>query len=190
MFSWIIEKKAKILKIEGGRYTLENSFPWELIIGQSIAHDGACMTIEKFDDDSYTFFAMEESLKKTNFWSKKEGDFFNVERCLKVWDRIDGHFVTGHIDVVWNVEKIVINDDSSKEIFFSFPEEFDSNMIPKGSITVNGVSLTIVHLESKLFSVSLIPLTQEITNLWLLECGDKVNLEFDMLGKYMLKINK
>lgn len=189
MFSGIIEKKAKILKIEGGRYTLENSFPGELVLGQSIAHDGACMTVEKFDDESYTFFAMEESLKKTNFGLKQVWDYFNVERCLKVGDRIDGHFVTGHVDATWEVKDIVVNEDGSKEIFFSFPKEFDNNMIDKGSITVNGVSLTIVHLESGLFSVSLIPLTQEITNLGDLEISDKINLEFDMLGKYMLKIN-
>lgn len=100
MFSGIIEQKAKILQIESGRFTVENTFQGSLSIGQSIAHDGACMTIESFKDDSYTFFVMEESLKKTNFSQKNIGDSFNVERCLQVGDRIDGHFVSGHIDTI------------------------------------------------------------------------------------------
>ena len=188
MFSWIIEAKAKILNISDWRFEIENIFWKSLKIGQSIAHDWACMTIEKFDDKNYTFFAMQETFDKTNFKYKKIWDYFNVERSLKIWDRIDWHFVSGHIDWVWEVEDIVIIDDKSKIIKIKYDEKFKNNLIQKGSITINWVSLTLVDTTNDSFKVSLIPLTQEITNLWLLKVWDNVNLEFDMLWKYINKI--
>lgn len=189
MFTWIIEKKAKILEVNWGRITVENNFWKELNIGQSISHDWACMTIETFDDEKYTFFAMEESFRRTNFHTKKIWDFFNIERCLQVWQRLDGHFVSGHIDNTWKVIKVIKNNDGSWEIFFSYSPEFKYNLIDKWSITINWTSLTVCHLDSESFSVSLIPLTLEITNLWDLEVWDTVNLEFDMLWKYILGLN-
>jgi len=186
MFSWIIEKKAKILHKEWGRFTIENLFWDELKLGQSIAHDGACMTIESLQDDSYTFFMMEESLNKTNFWNKKIGDSFNIERCIQVWDRIDGHFVSWHIDTTWEVTTLEKVDDGSLILGISFPESFWKYVIDKWSITINGTSLTIVERQDWYISVSLIPITQDWTNLWELEIWDHVNLEFDMLGKYIL----
>lgn len=188
MFTWIIEKKAKILDVDNGRFTVENHFWSNLVIGQSIAHDWACMTIESFDDDKYTFFAMQESLKRTNFWTKNTWDFFNIERCLEVWARLDGHFVSGHIDAISKVLDLKDIWDWSVEIFFEIPSGFRKNLIEKGSITINWTSLTLCHLDDNSFSVSLIPLTQEITNLGLLKAWSIVNLEFDMLGKYILNL--
>jgi len=186
MFTGIIEKKTKVLHIENWRFTIENLFPWEIKLGQSIAHDGACMTIESFDDTSYTFFVMQESLNKTNLWDKKAGDYFNIERCLKAEDRIDGHFVSWHIDTVWTISKLDKLTDGSLIIWVDFKSEFSKLTINKWSIAINGVSLTIVDKEPGYISVSLIPLTQDWTNLWNLEIWDSVNLEFDMLGKYIL----
>lgn len=189
MFSWIIEKKAKILNIEGGIFTVENTFKDELQIGQSIAHDWACMTLTSWNSDKYSFFAMEESLKVTNFYTKKAWDSFNVERCVKVWDRLDGHIVSGHVDTIWEISEIIKNSDSSIEIFVKFPENFSKYIIPKWSITINWTSLTIVKEGIDYLSVSLIPITQEITNLWTLQVWDMVNLEFDIIGKYIIKNN-
>lgn len=190
MFSWIIEQKAKILDIKDWVFTIENTFKESLQLWQSIAHDWACMTITEFDDQKYSFFSMEESLKITNFWTKKVWDYFNVERSLKIGDRIDWHFVTGHIDTTWIVDKIIINQDNSKIIYIKFDKNYNNFIIKKWSITINWVSLTIVEDGEDFLSVSLIPLTQEITNLWTLQTWDKVNLEFDMMWKYIQKFIK
>ncbi|MBP9778995.1 riboflavin synthase [Candidatus Gracilibacteria bacterium] len=188
MFSGIIEHKAKILTRDGGRFVVENTFDEALVIGQSIAHDGACMTLTNWSTEQYEFFVMEESLRVTNFGKKIIGDFFNVEQSLKLGDRIDGHMVTGHIDttgVVRNTEK---KEDGSMILSVSFDTQYQVNIIQKGSITINGVSLTIMETGDDFLSVSLIPLTQDWTNLGLLMVGDIVNLEFDMIGKYVAKI--
>jgi len=191
MFSWIIEQKAKILDIKSWLFTIENTFKEPLQVGQSIAHDWACMTIIQFDKEKYSFFSMQESLKITNFGTKKIWDYFNVERSLKIWDRIDWHFVSWHIDTIWTVDKLVINKDNSKIIYIKFDKKYANFIIKKWSITINWVSLTIVDEWEDFLSVSLIPLTQEITNLWDLEVWNKVNLEFDMMWKYINKfLNK
>lgn len=189
MFSGIVEKKTKILQKENGVFTMENLFDESLTVWQSIAHDGACMTITYCNAEKYSFFAMQETLSVTNFWEKKVGDFFNVERCVKVWDRLDGHIVSWHIDTVWNISQLERKSDDSLIIFVSFDTSFSKYIIPKWSITINGVSLTIVKEGENFLSVSLIPLTQKITNLWDLKVWDKVNLEFDLVGKYILKAN-
>lgn len=186
MFSGIIEKKAKILKRDWGRFTVENTLGTDLKIGQSIAHDGACMTLESFDEESYSFFVMEESLKKTNYGDKKVWESFNVERCLKVDDRIDGHFVSGHVDTTGQVGLTETQADNSLILGVRFPKDFSHYTIDKWSITINGTSLTIMDRSPWYIAVSLIPLTQDWTNLWELQLGDSVNLEFDMLGKYIL----
>ena len=190
MFSGIVERKAKIIKIEQGRFTVENIFREKLSLGQSISHDGAFMTIESLGKNIYTFFVMKESLKKTNFWTKKHSDTFNVERSLKLSDRIDWHFVSGHIDSTWRVKAVRLLDDSSKIIDITFPKKFQNYCIEKWSVTINGVSLTIVSIKEQALRVSIIPLTQNITNLGNLKKGDIVNLEFDMLGKYIYKLMK
>lgn len=186
MFTGIIEKKSKILSIENGTFTLENPFGDELELWQSIAHDGACMTVDSYDANSYQFFVMEESFSKTNFSEKKQWDFFNIERCLKVSDRIDGHFVSGHVDTTGKIESLKRNDDDSLLLGISFPQEHSAYTIEKWSIAINGVSLTIVDKKPWYISVSLIPLTQDWTNLWKLIVWQSVNIEFDLLWKYIL----
>ena len=194
MFTWIVKNKTLIISIDNWTsgcnhlFKVKNIFDKNLNIWESIAHDWACMTITKIENDNYSFFVMEESLKKTNFWNKKISDFFNVESSLKMSDTLDGHFVTWHIDWTWIVTKIEINKDLSKNIFIKFDEKFKNLIIEKWSIAINWVSLTIVETWDDYLSVSLIPLTQEITNLWLLKEWDIVNLEFDMIGKYINKI--
>ncbi len=186
MFSWIIEWKAQILWIVGWRFTVKNTFREVLTVGQSIAHDGACMTVEEWNSDSYTFFAMEETFKKTNFRTKQVWDFFNVERCLKIWERLDGHFVSWHIDSTGEVQKVALESDGSQVITISFPREMRKYVIEKWSIALNGASLTIFDITDDTFCISLIPLTQQITNLWNLKEADTVNLEFDMIWKYIM----
>lgn len=185
MFSGIIEHTAKILKRDGWRFTVENTFADSLNLGQSIAHDGACMTLTAISEDSYEFFVMEESLSVTNFGAKQGGDTFNVERSLKLWDRIDGHIVTGHIDTVWKVIRKNRLEDDSLILEVELDIKYDEYLIRKGSIAINGVSLTVVTCGAGKCSVSLIPLTQDWTNLSLLEIGDPVNLEFDSTAKYI-----
>lgn len=189
MFTGIIETKAQILSIEWWKFTIENKFPWELKLWQSIAHDGACMSIDSLWENSYSFFMMQESLHKTNFWSKKIWDYFNLERCLRINDRIDGHFVSGHVDTAWKVSKLEKISDWSLIIWVSFDENFSPLTISKWSIAINWVSLTIVDKKPWYISVSLIPLTQEWTNLWQIKISEKVNIEFDMLWKYILEKN-
>jgi riboflavin synthase len=184
MFSGIIEHKAKILSRDWGHFRVENTFKEPLQIGQSIAHDGACMTLTKVDPDAYEFFVMEESLGITNFCDKESSQLFNVERSLKFSDRLDGHMVSGHVDTVWKVILKKYQEDGSCLLGVSFDRRYDALVIRKGSITINGVSLTIVDIESWTLSVSLIPLTQDWTNLGEIGLGEKVNLEFDMIGKY------
>lgn len=188
MFSGIIQAKAKILEKNGWNFTVENHFSEPLEIGESIAHDGACMTVTSWDKDTYSFFVMEESLDKTNLWEKDINHYFNVERSLKLSDAVNGHLVTGHVDNTGKVLKLVRHDDDSLEIFVSFDSKFKNNIIDKGSVTINGVSLTVCENGDDFVSVSIIPHTQEVTNLGLLEIGNTVNLEFDMIGKYINKI--
>ncbi len=190
MFSGIIEHKAKILSRDGGKFRVENTFEEPLQIGQSIAHDGACMTLTSISEDAYEFFVMEESLSITNFCDKIEGDLFNVERSLRMWDRLDGHMVSGHIDTVWKVILKKYQEDRSCILEVSFDAKYDSLVMRKGSITINGVSLTIVDIMSWGFTVSLIPLTQDWTNLWRIGVWMLVNLEFDMIGKYVARISE
>jgi riboflavin synthase len=190
MFSGIIEKKAKILNIENWNYTVENIFKKNLKVWISIAHDWACMTITESNAEKYSFFVMEESIKKTNFKNKKSWDFFNIEWSLKLSDTMDWHFVSGHIDTTWKVTKIVENSDWSKYYYIKFDSKYSNLIIEKGSITINWVSLTIVDDLWDSLSVSIIPLTQQITNIWELKIWDLVNLEFDILGKYINKLQR
>ncbi|MDD2693304.1 MAG: riboflavin synthase [Candidatus Gracilibacteria bacterium] len=188
MFSGIIEHQAKILDKKDGLFRMENTFGNSLKEGQSIAHDGACMTLTKIENNYYEFFAMEETLRVTNFGTKKVNDTFNVERCIQIGERLDGHFVTGHIDTTGTVTRLEKKDDGSLIYGVNFDPKYNNLLIEKGSITLNGVSLTVVEVRDGFLSVSLIPLTQDWTNLGTSEIGDTVNLEFDMIGKYVTKL--
>lgn len=189
MFTGIIESMAKVEAIhkEGSNvhFTFSCSFTSELKIDQSVAHNGCCLTVVDIQGDQYTITAIDETMIRTNLGELRVGNFVNVERCMQVGGRLDGHIVQGHVDTV--AECVEIKDlDGSFE--FAFKYDYDDVTVPKGSITVNGVSLTVVRSEDHLFSVHIIPYTLEHTNFGQLKVGSKVNLEFDIIGKYVKKM--
>jgi len=190
MFSGIVEAKGKVEAIaaEGSNlhFTFSCPFTHELKIDQSIAHNGVCLTVVKIENNTYTVTAIEETLRKTNLSDLKKGDYVNLERCLRLGDRIDGHMVQGHVDTIATCTAV---DDLHGSWKFSFEYEANSELatVPKGSICINGVSLTVVDSTPNTFSVHIIPYTFEETNLRTLKTGDKVNLEFDIIGKYVLR---
>lgn len=188
MFSGIIERTSRIISIDEWTFTVENKFDEPLTIGQSIAHDGACMTITEISPSSYKFFAMEESFSRTNFGSKKIGDIFNIERCIRAETRIDGHFVSGHIDAIGIIQEIQDNSDNSHLVKIGFDKKYRSLIIEKWSIALNGVSLTIVEAGDDYLTVSIIPHTWNITNIGDFFIWSQVNIEFDMIGKYIQRI--
>jgi riboflavin synthase len=191
MFSGIIETTAIVKDIQHYQtniiLTLETSIANELYIDQSIAHNGVCLTVTDVQPPYYKVTLIKETLDKTNFKNSKINDIINIERSIKVGDRIDGHFVYGHIDTVGIVKNI--NDlNGSKELIIEHLENPYFITIPKGSIAINGISLTVVESDKNKFSVHIIPYTYEHTNIKYLSVGDTVNLEFDNIGKYIAKI--
>lgn len=188
MFSGIIEHQGKIISREWGLFRVENTFSDMLKIGQSIAHDGACMTLTNISTEYYEFFVMEESLRVTNLGTKKVWDTFNVERCITLGERLDGHIVSWHIDTVGAVSKLEKKDDGSLIFGVEFDPMYSHLIIEKGSVSLNGTSLTIVEAGRWYLSASLIPLTQDWTNLGKSELWDSINIEFDMIGKYIHRL--
>jgi riboflavin synthase len=197
VFTGIIESTARLVarKEEGTNITfrLATVLDEPVKVDQSIAHNGVCLTVtEIFQNEpnvaiEYSVVAVDETLKKTNLAEVRVGESLNLERCLKAGQRMDGHFVQGHVDTTGRVT--AVEDVSGSWMFhFSFPEEFSNLMVDKGSICVNGVSLTVVASGNGAFSVTIIPYTFEFTNFHSLKVGDRVNLEFDILGKYLHKI--
>lgn len=187
MFTGIIEDMGTVSALEanGGNLdlTLTCNFTSELKIDQSVAHNAVCLTVVAIEGDRYTVTAIAETLKRSNLGELKEGDQVNLERCTKLGDRLDGHIVQGHVDQTATVKE-VSEQDGSWVYHFSY-EPGEHITIPKGSITVNGVSLTVVDSGSGTFSVAIIPYTHEHTNFSTLKVGDTVNLEFDVIGKYV-----
>lgn len=192
MFTGIVEDMARVIAIEkdmaNTHFTLESSFANELKIDQSIAHNGACLTVTNLKDGAYTVTAIAETLQRTNLGNWQVGDKVNIERCMKFSDRLDGHIVQGHVDQVGELIKIEDQKGSYKLYFKYKQNKFVT--VEKGSVCVNGVSLTVVDSQEAMFSVAIIPYTWENTNLGLLKKGDSVNLEFDILGKYVQKLIK
>jgi riboflavin synthase len=189
MFTGIIETQGKLeaIRHEGTNvhFTLSSSFTDELRIDQSVAHDGCCLTVVDIQGKSYTVTAIQETLNKTNLGNWKVGQSVNLERCMAAGGRFDGHIVQGHVDRT--AECISINDlNGSWEYTFSYIG--DQLTVEKGSITVNGVSLTVVNSQANQFSVCIIPYTYEHTNFNELKVGSPVNLEFDIIGKYVARI--
>jgi riboflavin synthase len=189
MFTGIIETQGKleVISHEGTNvhFTLSSSFTDELRIDQSVAHDGCCLTVVDIQGESYTVTAIQETLNKTNLSNWKVGHSVNLERCMAAGGRFDGHIVQGHVDCT--AECISINDlNGSWEYTFSYIG--DQLTVEKGSITVNGVSLTVVNSQANQFSVCIIPYTYEHTNFNELKVGSPVNLEFDIIGKYVARI--
>jgi riboflavin synthase len=191
MFSGIVEDLGEItaLQKEQGNLhiTVKAGFTSELKIDQSIAHNGACLTVVKIDGNTYTVTAIEESLNKTNLSLLNIGDKINLERCMKLGDRLDGHIVQGHVDQTAVCKKV---EDANGSWIFTF--EYDASLnnvtVEKGSVCVNGVSLTVVNSQNNSFSVCIIPYTYEHTNFKYCKVGAVVNLEFDILGKYISKL--
>lgn len=192
MFTGIIENTGKIVKIEkesaNFHFWIECDFLNELKIDQSIAHNGVCLTVVEISGSLYRVTAIDETLKKTNLGELKPGNLVNLERCMRVNDRLDGHIVQGHVDQT-AVLKSLTNQNGSHLLGFSY-NEVDSGFVTvsKGSVCVNGISLTVVDSEPGYFSVAIIPYTFEHTNLKNLKIGDTVNLEFDIIGKYVKRL--
>lgn len=196
MFTGIVETQGIIKKIveKGSNKTfwIKSRISSKLKVDQSVAHDGACLTVEKTKGNRHQVTAIAETLSKTNLGDWQEGTIVNLERCLRLNDRLDGHFVQGHVDAIAICTKRK-EKDGSWEFSFHFPLKFGSLMIEKGSITINGISLTAFNVTGNTFDVAIIPYTFEHTNMNTVQVGQKVNIEFDMLGKYIdrkLSLNK
>lgn len=191
MFTGIIEAVAKVEAIEkegtNVHFTFSCPFTNELKIDQSVAHNGVCLTVVKIAGNNYTLTAIEETLQKTNLGNLRVGDIVNLERCMPANGRFDGHIVQGHVDQTGKVISIVDNDGS-----WIYTIQYDSNKgnvtVEKGSITINGTSLTVVDSKDDSFSVCIIPYTYENTVFKTLKVGDTVNLEFDIVGKYVARL--
>ena len=193
MFTGIIEATGKVVKIERDRgninFTIETPIANELKVDQSIAHDGVCLTTVEVDKDKnhYTFTAIQETLDKTNMRTWEEGYEVNLERCMRADDRFDGHIVQGHVDQTATCTKVEELDGSWK-FYFEYDPGPKNITVDKGSISVNGVSLTVVDSEPNMFSVAIIPYTYDVTNFRNFRPGSVVNLEFDIIGKYVARL--
>ncbi len=189
MFTGIVEAlgEVKVIEKEGENvhFTLSCPFTNELKIDQSLAHNGCCLTVISIENDQYTVTAIQETLRKTNLGDWHIGTKVNLERCMQMNGRLDGHIVQGHVDTTGTCVRKEDEDGSWK---FTVRYESDDVTVEKGSITVNGTSLTVVDSKANEFSVCIIPYTYEFTNFHQLEVGDKVNLEFDIIGKYVAKL--
>ncbi|WP_304342985.1 riboflavin synthase [Chryseobacterium koreense] len=193
MFTGIIESTGIVEKIVRNEsnidFILSCGFTHELKIDQSLAHNGCCLTVVETSGDQYKVTAINETLEKTNLGKWELGTEVNLERCLKFDGRLDGHIVQGHVDKTGTVENIK-NLDGSFFITIKYDETDELVTVPQGSITVNGISLTVAESGSGSFSVAIIPYTWEFTNMKTLKIGDTVNLEFDIIGKYVSKLMK
>ena len=196
MFSGIVEEFAIVTAIERDQenihFTLECSFVKELKIDQSVAHNGVCLTVVRRDEQTYTVTAMKETLLRSNLGLLKVGDKVNVERSMMMNGRLDGHIVQGHVD---QTARCIAKEDAEGSYIYTFEYDFNAEMakrgyltVDKGSVTVNGVSLTVCNPTECSFQVCIIPYTYEHTNFHTFEVGSIVNLEFDIIGKYLSRM--
>ena len=189
MFTGIIEQLGKVVEIqkegENIHITLEANFTSELKIDQSVAHNGCCLTVVNIDGNKYTVTAIQETLNKTNLGKWVVGSKVNLERCMVMNGRLDGHIVQGHVDTT---AKCIGKENQDGSWKFTFEYNSDDVTVEKGSATINGTSLTVVDSKEKQFSVHIIPYTYEFTNFHQIEVGSTVNLEFDIIGKYVAKL--
>ena len=192
MFTGIIENLSQIKEIvkEGDNLSISlfSDIAKQLKIDQSISHNGICLTVVDINNDIYTVTAIKETIIKSSIKTWKEGDLVNIERAMKLGDRLDGHMVQGHVDQTATCKKI---SEENGSWYFDFEYEKSENItIEKGSVTINGVSLTVVDSGQNTFSVAIIPYTYNHTNFKKIKIGDLVKIEFDMIGKYISKIIK
>lgn len=188
MFTGIIEANGKIttIQIENSNihFTIESEISKELKIDQSIAHNGVCLTVIEQVGNQHKVTAIQETLNKTSLKEWQTGDLINLERCMQMNGRLDGHIVQGHVDTVGEIQNI---QNANGSWIFTITYNADDVTVEKGSITVNGTSLTVVNSKNNAFDVHIIPYTYEHTNFHQLKIGQKVNLEFDIIGKYVKK---
>ncbi len=196
MFSGIVEEMATVTAIRQDKenidFTLTCSFTGELKIDQSVSHNGVCLTVVQIDGDEYTVTAMKETLERSNLGLLRVGDHVNVERSMLMNGRLDGHIVQGHVD---ETARCIAMDDADGSTYFTFEYKQDANMarrgyftVDKGSVTVNGVSLTVCNPTDHTFQVAIIPYTMQNTNFCDIRVGSVVNIEFDILGKYIARL--
>lgn len=198
MFSGIVEKMATLVALRNDKenvdFTLTCSFTNELKIDQSVSHNGVCLTVVNIDGDKYTVTAMKETLERSNLGLLKVGDKVNVERSMLMNGRLDGHIVQGHVD---GTAKCIEMRDADGSTYYTFQYAFDKAMaergyftVDKGSVTVNGVSLTVCNPTEDAFTVAIIPYTHDNTNFCDIKEGSIVNIEFDILGKYIARLQQ
>ncbi len=198
MFSGIVEEMATLVALRNDKenvdFTLTCSFTNELKIDQSVSHNGVCLTVVNIDGDKYTVTAMKETLERSNFGLLKVGDKVNVERSMLMNGRLDGHIVQGHVD---GTAKCIEMRDADGSTYYTFQYAFDKAMaergyftVDKGSVTVNGVSLTVCNPTEDAFTVAIIPYTHDNTNFCDIKEGSIVNIEFDILGKYIARLQQ
>tara|TARA_B100001564_G_C20597587_1_gene651007 strand:+ start:52 stop:633 length:582 start_codon:yes stop_codon:yes gene_type:complete len=193
MFTGIIESLGKITNVNVDRgnidFTIESEISSELKIDQSVSHNGVCLTVTEISDNTHTVTAVKETLDKSSLKSFSVNDLINLERAMKLGERLDGHLVQGHVDGVAKCTEISVNEGSW--IYkFEFDIANEMLLIEKGSICINGVSLTVFDISENTFKVTIIPYTFENTSFKKLKQGDIVNVEFDMIGKYLARFNK
>jgi riboflavin synthase len=193
MFTGIIEKTGIIKEIlshgTNKSFWVESSIAQELKIDQSLSHNGVCLTVEEIKNGMHKVTAIEETILKTNLGSWEKDSIINIERCMLLNGRLDGHMVQGHVDCTAACIEVV-EKAGSWEFTFAFPEKFAALIIEKGSVTVNGISLTCFNVTNDRFTVAIIPYTFEHTNMSSMKKGDMVNIEWDMIGKYVGRMMK
>jgi len=189
MFTGIIEQIGEVVKVESEgsnvNISLKSNITSELKIDQSVAHNGVCLTVVKINGDEYIVTAIKETLDKSNIGLLVVGSKVNIERCLKIGDRLDGHMVQGHVDQT--AKCVEVKKENGSYVYTFKHKESDNMTVEKGSVCVNGISLTVVNSKDTSFSVAIIPYTHEHTNFHEFKKGTVVNIEYDILGKYIAK---
>ena len=189
MFTGIIEQIAEVVKVESEgsnvHISLNSTITSELKIDQSISHNGVCLTVVKINGDEYIVTAIKETLDRSNIGLLVVGSKVNIERCLKLGDRLDGHMVQGHVDQT--AKCVDVKKENGSYVYTFKHKESDNMTVEKGSVCVNGISLTVINSKDTSFSVAIIPYTHEYTNFHEFKLGTIVNIEFDILGKYISK---
>ncbi len=191
MFTGIIEASGKVIDLQqesGNRhFTIQSAISHELRVDQSVSHNGVCLTVVHVDADTHTVTAIDETLKRSNLGELHIGDQINLERCMQINGRLDGHIVQGHVDTTAQLKQVE-ESEGSWLLTFGFDPQFSKYIVDKGSITINGISLTVFNEHNGTFQVAIIPYTWEHTNLSKLSIGNSVNIEFDIIGKYVEKM--